>query len=236
MQVMISLTDIKDIAIVDTSGRYKYQGTSVPRVTEIISKMIHEDAIVQWANSLGFQHKRYTEVLNNAAVYGTKVHHTIEVYLKDHMEPSEKIYCFEAFKKWWQTISKDNKVEILGQEQKLVCPFFGGTYDMLLKINDLIYLVDFKTSNHVTYKYYIQLAAYAYMLREYYGIQIHGVIILQLLKRNSSYNEYFLNLKNDEHKKYFALCERTFLSLVYSYYHITYLEKNFTKLKEDKNE
>ena len=226
----VILEEIKDIAIYDNeSSRYTYNGVSVPRVTEIIQKMIHEDSIVQWSNSLGFRHISYTKALNEAAVFGTKTHSTIEHYLKENTKPEHSFSAFESFLRWWEDINRDNKVEVIGQEEKLVSQFFGGTYDLLLRINDVIYLVDFKTSNHVTYKYYIQLAAYNYMLKEK-GIQIGGVIILQLDKKVPSYNEYFLNLSDPRHKEYFDFCERTFLSLVYGYYHVKYLENKFKDL------
>ena len=78
----MDLSEIKDIAILNCGDRYTYDGTNVPRATEIISKMIHEDSIVQWANSLGFKHKGYKRILNESAVYGTKAHSTIEKFLK----------------------------------------------------------------------------------------------------------------------------------------------------------
>lgn len=62
------------------------------------------------------------------------------------------------------------------------------------------------------------------------GVSIGGVIILQLDKKSPKYNEYFLNLSNETHRRYFDLCERTFLALVYGYYHIKYLEKEFKSL------
>lgn len=227
---MLELDNLLDIAIPDESGRYTYNGKNVPRVTEIIQKMIHEDAIVQWSNSLGFKHISYNKALNEAAVYGTKTHSSIEHFLKENVTPEEKIMSFNAFQHWWNDINNgENKIEVIGQEEKLSCEYFGGTYDLLLKINDILYLVDFKTSNHVTYKYYIQLAAYNYMLKQK-NINIGGVIILQLSKKSPHYNEYFLNLADARHKEYFEFCERTFLALVYGYYHIKYLESKFKEI------
>ena len=39
--------------------RYEFEGVPVPRTTEILSKCIHDDRIVYWANSLGFKRKGY---------------------------------------------------------------------------------------------------------------------------------------------------------------------------------
>ena len=228
----MELEQIKDIArsdidITDNIAYFNVNG-QIPRVTQIISKMIHEDAIVQWSNSLGFKHKSYTQVLKEAAEYGTYTHEGIESFLKQTpLKDETPLIPIEAFKAWWTTLNLNNQVRILGQEQRLTCPYFGGTYDLLLSINNKIFLVDFKTSNHVTYKYYIQLSAYSYLLKHLQNIHINGVIILQLDKKEPKYTEYRLDLSNPIHRHYFDICERTFLSLVYAYYHITYLEEGF---------
>ena len=39
------------------STYYNDDGVMVPRVTEVISTMIHSDALMYWANSLGFKGK-----------------------------------------------------------------------------------------------------------------------------------------------------------------------------------
>ena len=224
---VIRLVDVKEIASPTSNDRYTYNGKSVPRVTEIIHKMISEESIIQWANSLGFKHKSYTKTLNEAAVYGTKAHHALECLLKGEPVPLDApTSIIDSFNQWWNTISSTNQVEVLGQEQKMTCEWFGGTYDLLLKINGKVYLVDFKTSNHVTYKYHLQLAAYKYIMNSQ-GINIDGMIVLQLSKNAPGYNEYVLDFSNPEHLGYISMCERTFLSLVYGYYHIYHLERTF---------
>ena len=232
---MITLEDVQNIAI-ECSNRYTYDGKNVPRVTEIIQKMIHEEHLVQWANSQGFKHIYWKKILNEAADIGSKSHEAIELFLKNQelTNESKSLFTFQSFCLWWNKLISNNQVEILGQEKKLVCPYFGGTYDLLVKINGVIYLVDFKTSNYVTYKYYLQLAAYNYMLKMS-GINIGGVIILQLAKTELKYTEYVLQLSDPIQKEYFDLCEQTFLSLVYGYYHITYLEARFNGLPKSDN-
>lgn len=227
----MQLQDILDLHVeMNSSDRYMYNGKNVPRVTEVLSKMISEEKLMSWANSLGFKHQRYKDVLSKAAVFGTKIHHGIECFLKGEKVPEDTpSICFKAFQEWWKIIETTD-YEIVGQEQKLVCEWYGGTYDCLMKINGKLYLIDFKTSNHVTYKYYLQLAAYSKVLREKENINIDGVLILQLNKYQPKYKEYILDLSIPEHREYFNLCERTFESILYSYYHIHYLEENFNDL------
>jgi len=222
------LDEIQDISL-KCGDRYTYNGKSVPRVTEILSKMIHEESIVQWANSLGFARKSYRKELNKAANYGTYAHHGIECLLKNKEIPEKTPQTIiTGFSRWWDTVKTNNRVKVIGQEEKLSCEWFGGTYDLLLEINDRYYLVDFKTSNHITYKYYMQLAAYNYMLKERYHIS--GLIVLQLSKATPGYNEYILDLTDPVQQAYFDTCEKTFMSLVYAYYHIHWLEGRFNEL------
>lgn len=227
--IKLEKSELKELEKLKCDNRYIYNGIiCVPRTTEIISKCIHEDSLMVWSNNIGFKHKRYKDVLSYAAEYGTKVHYGIECFLKAKPIPIDTpMNSLIAFINWWNTIIQNNSIVILGQEHKLVCSLYGGTYDLLLKINDKIYLTDFKTSNHISYKYYLQLAAYRKMLREIENVDINGTIILQLSKSYPNYREYVLNFDNKDHLEYINLAERTFESMVYTYYHLNTLEKRF---------
>lgn len=227
----MEMQDLESIRPEMDGERYMYNGISVPRVTSIISKTIHEDYLLQWANSLGFKRKGYTKTLNEAADYGTRTHKGLELFLKGEDIPlGTPINPIDGFKQWWALINEGNDVKILGQEQKLVCPWFGGTYDMLLCINGKNYMVDFKTSNHLSYKYCLQLAAYNYIIK--HEISLSGIIILQLDKKYPTFNEFVLDFGNPNHAEFFSFCEETFLSLVYSYYHILETEKRYKTLNK----
>jgi hypothetical protein len=230
----MELQDLNKIKLGLSEKRYLYNGISVPRVTNILSKTIHEDYLMQWSNSLGFKRKGYSATLKSSADYGTKTHNAVENYLKGlPITEDTPINPINGFINWWNIINLNNKVTILGQECKLVCPWFGGTYDMLIEINGAIYLVDFKTSNHLSYKYCLQLAAYNYMLKLNGITNLAGIIILQLKKDVPDFNEFVLNFDNPNHTSFFNFCENTFLSLVYSYYHILEAERLYKKLAED---
>ena len=145
---------------------YTFEGIPVPRVTEILSFIDMAD-LLGWANYMGLvKHKRYADIMTEASNIGTAAHSNIEKFFsEDQKDKVDKDnISFQAFMVWWNKLNMNHKVSILGQEEKLVCPYFGGTYDMLVSIDDKVYLIDFKTSNHVGYKYFLQLAAYRYML------------------------------------------------------------------------
>lgn len=222
--------------VTDKDSSYEYNGIKVPRVTHILSKCIHSDSLMYWANSLGFKRMSYRRTINNAANIGSICHNAIDFFLENNNEPEidnipmESWYAYESFCKWYKYLISQNDVKVIFHEKTLVCKYFGGTLDGLYEINGKTYLVDYKTSNHVTYKYFLQLAAYRYMLRNVLGIEIDGCIVLQLSKTSLSYNEYVLNFVIPDHLKFINECETAFLSLVFAYYNITHIETRFNKM------
>lgn len=206
------------------SEYYNEFGTRVPRVTEIISRMIHNDSLMYWANSIGLKGQHYKDVLTNAASLGTAAHSAIERFFKENIESIDNT-PFMGFLMWYnQLLSMGIQIEILAVERRLTCQWFGGTLDCLARINGKIYLIDFKTSNHVTFNYFLQLAAYRYMLKIVDGTEIDGVIVLQLNKQEPGFNEYLLDFVYQEHLEFMAHCELTFLSLVYAFYNVSKTE------------
>ena len=219
---MIPFELIKEKLIVESI--YEHEDMYVPRVSNILS-MLHEEYLMKWANGIGFRHRDFEEERAKAVAYGTVTHNAIEAYLNDR-DPESTNLAFDGFLYWWNTINKEgNFIEILGQEETLTCPHYGGTYDLLLRINGKIYLVDFKTSNHVSYKYFLQLAAYRRMLRLSKGIELDGCIVLQLKKDKIAFHEYLLDFSVPGHKYFIDVCEATFERLAESYYFWQYTKQ-----------
>lgn len=225
-----ALAELTDDELKKDYGTYTFQGHIVPRVTEILSSYSTGDALMMWANSLGFRHIKYRDALNKAANTGTNTHHHIEVYLKTGETFSDDP-AFMGFIKWWNKLKMfSTSLSVLGSEVKLVSRYFGGTYDLLLEIDGKVYLVDFKTSNHVTSKYFMQLAAYRRMLYENKGINIDGCIVLQLCKTEPEFNEFFLDFTIPNHYAFIEECTRAFLALVYSFDCVKIVEDNFNHI------
>ena len=202
--------------------------------------MIHEEYLMTWANNVGlYQRKKYSDVRDQAATKGSYVHDAIEDYIQNNNEldldsvmaayRTEVGYAYGSFKSWWNIISKRN-VRIIMQEQKLVCPWFGGTLDLLIEIDGKVYLLDFKTSNYPSYKYFIQLAAYRYILKYYYGIEIYGCGIIKLNKKVIEFQEFIIDKSNLDYEDFINLCERTFLSLVYAYTNRVLIERSYSNI------
>lgn len=230
--------DLSDII----GSKYLFDDKPVPRVTEILSSMLHEDYLVEWANRVGlYQHKLHTEYRDIAAAIGSYTHEFIECYVQHGIEPIFSLVpdsirykvenTFNAFLKWWDIINK-KKVKVLMQEQELVCKYFGGTLDLLLDIDDKIYLIDFKTSNYPSYKYTLQLSAYKYMLDVLYDIKVDGCIILMLNKTSPDFKEIMYYLHTEDNITYFNYCQECFFSLVYAYYCRARVESMYKQLEE----
>lgn len=204
-----------------------YNGRMVPRVTIVLSRMLEEQGVVQWANSLGFKHLSYKKEMDKICAIGTNVHEQINAFLSGKVINESMMTCgLLSFMEWYNKV-KILGIEVLGLEESIVSPYYGGTYDALLKIGDKVWLIDFKTSNKVGFKYFIQLAAYRKLLRDMKGLEIDGCMVLQLSKYHPSFLEYVADLHNAAHIEYMNIAEKTFCSLLYSYYNSMYLEGRF---------
>lgn len=233
--IEISLNNMDQNINIKSGTYHNSNGYNVPRVTEILSTMIHSDNLMYWANSLGFKGKSYKSVLNLAADIGSSAHSAIQKFLEDKIQTYSNI-PFLGFMLWYNIVTKDKgiAVDVVYVEHTLVCEWFGGTLDCLMRIGNSVYLIDFKTSNHVTFKYFLQLAAYRFMLRTVEGIEIDGVIVLQLDKEEPGFNEYLLNFNIEEHLAFINHCETTFLSLVFGFYNIKKAEEMYKNIFHNK--
>lgn len=206
------------------SDRYSYNGVFVPRVNDILSSMLSEDYLMRWANSLGFKRLSYKKTLEDYANIGTQVHEIIEAYIRDRSvnitdsTPATVVNAFTSFMDWYANVARNVDIfETISIEERLTCQWFGGTLDWLVNIGGKIYLVDFKSSNHIGYRYFLQMAAYRYMLK-LLNRDIDGMIILQLSKNHVGFNEYIIRKDLPDHLEFMNHCEETFLSLTHSYY------------------
>lgn len=214
---------------------YEYNGVKVPRVTQVIQACIHNEGLMYWANSLGLKGLSYQKTLNQAARIGTQCHNNIDHFLDGKEEGISSMMhearnAYLSYKRWYNDVSTKVPLEVIYHEKTLTCPYYGGTLDGLYKINNKIYLVDYKTSNHVRFNYCLQLAAYMYML-ELEGIFIDGCIILQLSKYDISYMEYLLDFDNPIEKQYMQSCKEAFFSMLIWYYNMKSIEQQFKHLE-----
>lgn len=172
-------------------------GNYVPSVTTILGVLAKSDALMMWANNLGWRHKSYKEELDKSAKIGTTAHAFCEytftkdeeilTQIKERMKHfstellSPTLNAIESFKKWY--IKNKKKIKVIACELKLVCKEFGGTTDLVCKFNGILMLIDFKTSSSYYMSQFLQLAAYAIMYEEMFGEKIEDIAVLKLDKK-----------------------------------------------------
>ena len=114
--ILVNIPDF-DLSKVIHNPKYLYNNKPVPRVTEILSDMLHEDYLMEWANNVGlYQHKSHIEYRDEATTIGTYVHEFIERYIKYNEYPDfdyihhniryKVVNAFTAFTKWLSIINK----------------------------------------------------------------------------------------------------------------------------------
>ncbi len=166
--------------------RYKNQvGDIVPGVTTVLG-ILEKIGIHYWIAEVSKGGQDWTKVRDTAGGIGTLLHYFILCDLKNE-KPDTSEYSAQDIDKaesclirWWDW-KKEHKVEPLLVETPLVSEEyqFGGTPDILGKVDDVLTLMDFKTSKAVYAENLYQLAAYRQLLREQ-GHNIESARILRI--------------------------------------------------------
>lgn len=184
--------------MVEEHQGYYCNGKEIPSVTTVL-KLLNKPELVDWANWMGKIGKDTKQFTEDAALVGTYVHWIIERSCKKKMIPfsiikqderinlnkeRKIIKCVNSFKKW----KNDYKPKFKYNELRVQNEKTGGTIDCICKINDDYYIIDFKTSKKPYASYFIQLAAYNYLLKETgFKHKISKVAVLNLSKSKVQY-------------------------------------------------
>lgn len=162
----------------------------VPSVTTILGTLgWGNENLLSWANNLGLEGKKHTEVRERAADIGTVAHEMIDDLLHGRLSSfpdiapeivSEAEIAFGAYQAW----AKDRHLRIVESEFPLVSfeRMFGGTPDALVEIDGTRVLLDFKTSKYLFAKHVIQVVAYMDLIAECRGIRLERAIVLRVGK------------------------------------------------------
>lgn len=239
--MIIDCNNIPNIQFGDTP--YYFNGKPVPRVTHILSSMLHEEYLMDWAEKMGRIKQNRNVILQNAADIGNEVHGMCENFLRYRMVPIFKNIpgsysrnskqckirnAFEGFMMWINNLDNNCIWKPLMMEVPLINELYGGTLDALIEIDGKIYIVDFKTSNQMSYKYILQVIAYRKTLKDIYGINTDGCIVLRLEKYKKCFpEELVLDLTKPDVLEFAGYCENMFMSLVYSYYNRMIVENYY---------
>lgn len=141
-------------------------------VSQILSMLGGNDFLIKWAlKEFGGRLdplKAHSDFMERVSTLGSKLHKWIEFDLKNQSYPDQELTedmvgGIEA----WEKFKKEHDVEMIDSERVLFSKKyrFGGTLDLRIKIDGVIYVADLKTGS-VQHKAFIQLAAYKHMLKE----------------------------------------------------------------------
>ena len=181
--------DHKQITLPD--GRY-YQrnGEYYTSVTYVLSHYPKGKFFEDWLKKVGYS---ADFIVKKASEEGTQVHEMIENYLNgkellflEHgipMYPPHVWQMFLRFVDFWEEYKPtliEAEIHLFSDELKV-----AGTCDMVCEINGELWVIDFKTSNHLQTTYDLQTAMYAKCFEECFGKKVDrtGVLWLKSSKR-----------------------------------------------------
>lgn len=185
--------DHKQITLPD-SRYYLRNGLYYPSITYVLSCYPKGKHFEDWLKQVGYS---ADIIVKKAGEEGTKVHTLIELYLtgmeikllddKGNIKYDTNIWSmFLKFVEWWEEYKPEiieSEIYLSSDEMKI-----AGTTDLVCKINGEVWIIDFKTSNHLHKPYDLQLAFYAKAFEECYQQKVDriGILWLKSTKRKSS--------------------------------------------------
>ena len=209
MENIFNLKYINDPKNQNNLGYYEFEGRPVPRVSHILDFCGDKSWLIDWAGTIG---KRRADDIKEKALYtGSQVHEMIEYWLKNRKHLynnkfkgsdsiSKSIYtAYNNFLSWEKQLNLSGYYieEVVGSEIPLVCPYFGGTCDMIVRINGAYYVIDFKTSKRLSSNYILQVSIYYWMINNGYCKKIdhvNGVGLIRVDKtKRDTFEDLFLN-------------------------------------------
>jgi hypothetical protein len=186
-------SDAKQITLPD-SRYYRRNGEYYPSITYVLSYYPKGKFYEDWLKKVGFASEH---IVRRAGEAGTKVHDMIESYLNGeelnflnsngYPQYSPEVWqMFLRFVDFWEEYNPtliETEVHLFSDEIKV-----AGTCDMVCEINGEIWIIDFKTSNHLQTTYDLQTAIYGKCYEECFGKKPdrYGILWLKSSKRKAA--------------------------------------------------
>jgi hypothetical protein len=198
----------------DTKAHTRYYlntGDSIPGVTTVLGVMA-KPALIAWANRLGLQGIDSTKYKDKMANIGTLAHYFVMCHFTgktpDTSEFSQSDIdtahnCMKSFYSW----EKQHKIEPIIVEIPLVSDVYGygGTPDLVARVDGELELIDFKSGSGIYYDYYYQVAAYRQILKEH-GHKVERARLIRIGRDDNEGFEERLILKFDQEFELFLHC------------------------------
>jgi len=175
----------KQINVLD-SRFYRRNDKYYPSVTSVLNYFPKNKFFHEWLKDVGHN---ADIIASRAASEGTQVHTAIDRFLNGEEinwldENGRAEYSLEVWKmilkfaEFWNA----HKPELIATEYHLFSDNheYAGTADLIVRLNDQVWLLDIKTSNSLHTSYDLQLAAYAVAWNETHDTLIERTGILWL--------------------------------------------------------
>lgn len=182
--------DHKQITLPD-SRFYRRNGNYYPSVTYVLGYYPKGRHFEDWLKKVGYASEY---IVKKAAEEGTQVHELVEEYLNGaelefldkngYPQHNPDVWqMFLHFVEFWETYKPkliETEIHLFSDELKV-----AGTCDLICEINDELWVLDVKTSNHIQPTYELQTAVYTQCYKECYGkdAQHQGILWLKSSKR-----------------------------------------------------
>jgi hypothetical protein len=173
------------------SRYYLRNGEYYPSITYVLQYYPKGKFFEDWLKQVG---NNADYIARKSAEDGTKVHNMIEAYLngeelnflslnKQPLYDTNVWTMFLKFVEFWETHKPtliEAEVHLFSDELKV-----AGTCDLVCEIDGELWIIDFKTSNHLHTIYEFQTAVYGKCYEECYGKKPHryGILWLKSAKR-----------------------------------------------------
>ena len=132
--------------------------------------------------------EKTNKIKEDAGLVGTVVHGLIEDFLKGKDIPKQSdpavVNCWNLFLDWWNK----QEYEVVELEKKIYSKKYNyaGTLDLVVKDKKgNLVLIDIKTSNFITFDYFLQLNAYKFAYEEETGSKVSKSFIVKLSKKDA---------------------------------------------------
>jgi hypothetical protein len=192
--------DHKQITLPD-SRYYRRNGEYYPSVTYVLQAYPKGKFFEDWLKKVGYSAEY---IVKKAAEEGTATHELIEEYFEGNEmnflneKGNPKMHpdvwkMFLRFVDFWETHKPtlvETETHLFSDELKV-----AGTVDCICEINGELWVIDFKTSNHLQTTYDLQGAVYAKCYEECFGKKVDRVGVLWLKSRSRGEDKTGKSLK-----------------------------------------
>jgi hypothetical protein len=184
--------EAKLITVLDERFYTTDNATYFPGVTTILDVYPKGYGFTKWLKNMG---SNADQIVKEAAEQGSRIHDAIDRFTNGEeicWEGEQGSYTFDEwmmilkFKEFWDTYFP----KVIAHEVSLVDSElgYGGTIDLICAIGDVVWMIDYKSSNYVHTTHELQLAAYRVLwnkLRPDYKVMKSGILHLKASTRGA---------------------------------------------------